>query len=502
MRVSASLSDMTELNQDILSKALELAKSAEAERASGNDPLSNDFARQALELVGMNHETSYVETIESRIFGSANCRVELEILLDILAAALSFEDPALRNTLERLIQRWESWCSDYLGLLGPIYERLIILRIAQIGPENPEIGDRFMHYGEYLSTVGRSLEAQNCFTRAASIRKSGLGKCSSANLSYAQALTRLGCLLMSIKNYEVAETQLKAAVDLLEETKSVLKLHALEDLGTVYVETGRREQAETILRKALSTQCSGGSVSVGNCAIQLGGIYLHWGRVEDAFALFDFSMSFDRATSWTLPALNAAQTISDILIASNNPYLEIVELMEKRYSASDSRRFGRNSMVRKYSWAIPNEEALATIIRYGPVVEIGSGTGYWAALLRKRGADVIAYESQLAESGRNGYIFKGDSWSEVLAGTESVAAYHPDRSLMLCWPPDKDDMAYQALKLYRGNTLIYVGEEPPSCTADEKFHELVQNGWKLEARVNLPRWHLLHDCLFVYSRPK
>lgn len=497
-------SEMLEQNQDVLLDALKLAKVAESERILGEHSLSKELAGQALDLVGMSDETSYVEIIESRILCSTQRRAELEIILDILTAALSFDHPALHDTLERLIQRWGSWCSDYAGLLGIIYDRLIILRIAQIGPDKQEIADRFMLYGEYLSNVGRSLEAQNCFTRAASIRKAGLNKSVSTNLSYAQALTRLGCLLMSVKNYEVAEMQLNTAVNLLNETKSGLRMHALEDLGAVYVETGRREEAEVIFKKALSLEgaAAANQNSVANCMIQLGGIYLHWGRVADAFALFKFSMCFDRDNSWRLPDFNALQTVSDVLEAGNNPYLEIVELLEHHYSASDSRRFGRNSLVRKYSWAIPNEEALATILKYEPVVEIGAGTGYWAALLRKRGANLIAYDSQLAETGRNGYTFKGSSWTEVLAGTESVVAYHPDRSLMLCWPPDKTEMAYQALKMYRGNTLIYIGEEPPGCTADEKFHALVKNEWQLEKCVRLPQWHLLHDCLFVYSRAK
>lgn len=484
----------------MLAKAFELAQSAAAARAAGNLPLSDDLAQQALEVAGLGDESRYVEIIESRVFGSTNCLVELDTLLNILCAALSSEHPSVRATLERLIQRWGSWLSDYYGLLGPIYERLIILRLAQTGSEHPEIADRFMNYAEYLSGFGRNVEAQNCLTRAVTIRKVSLGESASANLSYAQALTRLGCLLVSMNNYEVAEIQLKAAVDLLEESQSVLKLHALEDLGTVYVETGRREEAEPILKKALSVTGTTAANSLVNCAIKLAGIYLYWGRAADAFALFDFSLRLDRSVSHPLPKLNGIQTITDDLQASSNPYLEIFELMEKRYGTSDCRRFCRDSMVRKYSWAVPNEEALATIMKYGAIVEIGAGTGYWAALLRQRGANLIAYDSHLAETGRNSFVFKGHSWTDVLPGTEAAAAYHPDRSLMLCWPPENDQMAYLALKSYKGGILIYVGEEPSGCTADKNFHELVRNEWQLKQRIDLPRWHLLHDSVYVYSR--
>lgn len=486
---------------DVARRALEVAQLADHARVKGDQEESEKLRREALQLIGLDDEENFVELIESRIFNAKDCRTELEYLLDTLASALSFEHPAVQDTFERLIRRWNSWCSDYSALLAPIYDRLIVLRITRIGAEHQEIADRLMDYAEYLAGCGRNSEAQNCLSRAVSIRKNCLGKSASANLCYAQAVTRLGCLLMTMNNYEVAERYLKVATDLLKDTRSTLKLHSLEDLGTVYVETGRREEAETILKRALSLNDTAASIkTITNCAIQLGGIYLHWRRLEDACALFDFSLTVDRTPSWTSPKLTEVESLSDQLEASNNPYFELFQKLNQRYSASDARTFGRSSLVRKYSWAIPDEAALRTIIKYAPLVEIGAGSGYWAALLRKRGADVIAYDAYLAESGRNGFIFKCDSWTEVLSGTESVAAYHPDRTLLLCWPPDKDPMAHRALAKYKGHTLIYIGEESPGCTGDDDFHLLIRNDWKLQEQVELPRWHLLNDSLFVYTR--
>ncbi len=47
-------------------------------------------------------------------------------------------------------------------------------------------------------------------------------------------------------------------------------------------------------------------------------------------------------------------------------------------------------MVSKYSWALPNEELLTEIASRSPIIEIGAGNGYWASLLSKKGADIIA----------------------------------------------------------------------------------------------------------------
>jgi hypothetical protein len=54
----------------------------------------------------------------------------------------------------------------------------------------------------------------------------------------------------------------------------------------------------------------------------------------------------------------------------------------------------------KYSWAIPDARSLAILQHFSPLVEIGSGKGYWASLLRKYGTDINAYDA---------YVFgKGD----------------------------------------------------------------------------------------------
>jgi hypothetical protein len=54
----------------------------------------------------------------------------------------------------------------------------------------------------------------------------------------------------------------------------------------------------------------------------------------------------------------------------------------------------RMEYVARYAFGVPTEEALAAIAAVSPrgVVEIGAGSGYWAALLRDRGVRVEAYD--------------------------------------------------------------------------------------------------------------
>jgi hypothetical protein len=201
-----------------------------------------------------------------------------------------------------------------------------------------------------------------------------------------------------------------------------------------------------------------------------------------------------------MPTLDSPLQISLELTPNNNPYLEIFTELEKRYNASDCRRFARQSLVRRFSWAIPDEDALQAIIKLSPLIEIGAGAGYWTALLRMRGADVVAYDPSPAESGKNDYVYKSKSWGVVLEGSESAAAYHPERTLILCWPPEATEMAINALRAYRGSRLVYIGEAPPGCTANRSFHEELKEKWILEQALKLKRWDLIYDSVFVYKR--
>lgn len=165
----------------------------------------------------------------------------------------------------------------------------------------------------------------------------------------------------------------------------------------------------------------------------------------------------------------------------------------------------RSELVKKYSWAIPNEEALDAIkASAGPkgVVEIGAGNGYWADLLRQRGVNVLAFDQAPVETDENHYWVGGnhESWTEVLPGNEFMASAEPERALLLVWPPMESPFAARALLNYTGDTVIYVGEDSLGCTADKDFFGLLRRDWEHVGGVNIPVWSSRADGLDVYVR--
>lgn len=180
----------------------------------------------------------------------------------------------------------------------------------------------------------------------------------------------------------------------------------------------------------------------------------------------------------------------------------------------DSFRY-REWMVRQYAWAVPSPEAIDVLSEYGPLVEIGAGTGYWASLLRSRGVTIDAYDKYPPD----GYVWSeddeiivrnggsiGKSWyhrdypqhTEVRQGTpDMLKQYAPEWNLFLCWPP-MSDMAMYSLGYHRGKYICYIGESSGGCTANRMFFRLLDRFYEVEREVDIPQWDGIHDYLTVY----
>jgi hypothetical protein len=160
----------------------------------------------------------------------------------------------------------------------------------------------------------------------------------------------------------------------------------------------------------------------------------------------------------------------------------------------------RRASVRRYAFGVPNDAALDAVAARAPILELGAGTGYWAYLLRQRGVDIVAYDHAPPDVAPNVHRFEPHTWTAVLRGGVSVVSEHAGRALMLCWPGYGEPFADEALGVYGGSTLIYIGEGPGGHTADDAFFARLAREWSEEERVALPRWPGTHDSLWIYQR--
>ena len=148
----------------------------------------------------------------------------------------------------------------------------------------------------------------------------------------------------------------------------------------------------------------------------------------------------------------------------------------------------RDQMTEIYSWAIPNQEAIESLVSLGPIVEMGAGKGYWANLVKNAGGDIIAFD-----------IIPSNVWHPVDYALNGVVKNNSHRALFLCWPPYAEPMAYNYARQYKGSTIAVIGEER-GCTGNDDFWEYLNDNFTLNKRVVIPQWYTIHDCLTIWKR--
>lgn len=149
----------------------------------------------------------------------------------------------------------------------------------------------------------------------------------------------------------------------------------------------------------------------------------------------------------------------------------------------------RLNAIHTYSFAIPNEPSLDLIAKFGPIIEIGAGTGYWAYLLVNRGIDVIAIDNDSEKGNPNKYfpemiIEDGANYMKNHAGC-------CDRTLFICWPRCIEDF----IDSYLGTTIIWIGEMD-GCTDDMED----KSEWQETHSMVIPTWFGIRDILKVFKR--
>jgi hypothetical protein len=154
----------------------------------------------------------------------------------------------------------------------------------------------------------------------------------------------------------------------------------------------------------------------------------------------------------------------------------------------------RQELIKTHSFAILTSATIEALKPYGPMLEIGSGAGYWAMELRKAGIDVLATDK---EPGCDHY-FKGKLWIDDMLQVDAVTAVreYPRRTLLTVWPSYQETWAAQALKVFQGEYVIYVGESAGGCTADESFHEVFAT-LEEDKEIDIPQWPGIHDYVSI-----
>ena len=168
----------------------------------------------------------------------------------------------------------------------------------------------------------------------------------------------------------------------------------------------------------------------------------------------------------------------------------------------------RDRVCQQAAFACPDQEALALIKQFcSPnlrLLEKGAGTGYWARLIRRVGVKVVATDKMPPKGAleninkMNEYHGCFPSWTTV----QPVSSNDAESScevLLLVYPPPSNPMAFNALKNFKGNRFIYVGEFRGD-TADLSFEVELYKSWRCVGITRLPCWTNTADYLSCWVR--
>jgi hypothetical protein len=184
------------------------------------------------------------------------------------------------------------------------------------------------------------------------------------------------------------------------------------------------------------------------------------------------------------------------------------EQFEKDFQRSLIEFEVREKFIQKYGFAILSRAAIEAMRPYAPLLEIGSGSGYWAYELQKNGIGVIATDTM---DGIYGFFPKESEerrWQhryteiEQLSSVEAVRKY-PRRNLLTVWPDYDHSWATDALNVFTGQVVIYMGEGYGNATADDRFHELLDQRFGNQEFIPMPHFEHSYDRqLRICKTPK
>lgn len=171
-------------------------------------------------------------------------------------------------------------------------------------------------------------------------------------------------------------------------------------------------------------------------------------------------------------------------------------------SAPDSKFHWHTPEIHKrsFGYAVLDEATIDSLRKYAPFIEIGAGAGYWSYCLCRAGVDSIPTDLYLQSDPMSSFPDTAPWIPIKKMDAKKAAKKYPDRTLLTVWPSFQLAWPYQAVKAYRGNTIVYVGDR--DRTGDERFHALLCDSkkWKLVEEISIPHFFYVHDRVYVYRR--
>jgi hypothetical protein len=158
----------------------------------------------------------------------------------------------------------------------------------------------------------------------------------------------------------------------------------------------------------------------------------------------------------------------------------------------------RDAFIQEIGFGIPCKEAIEAVVQGGPAIEVGCGTGFWTALVRHHGGDIIASDTPAPAS----HAFRRGKFSTYeKADAEEFVRAHPNRNVLMVWPTYADNWAARGAKAMQPDrTLFLVSEGYGGCVADDDLFQHLEKEFRTTAFCSVPVWPTIGDRMTIHRK--
>lgn len=172
---------------------------------------------------------------------------------------------------------------------------------------------------------------------------------------------------------------------------------------------------------------------------------------------------------------------------------------------------------------MPTDEAIETIAEYGPVLEVGAGSGYWSYVLSEAGVDVIATDLSppdvVVDDLPAGYydavgtdefqfisVERSESesyqrmWDTVHIADHSCVQSYSSHSILFCHPEGFEWTEEVLDMCHFGQELVLVAEWYPGADATPMFFKRLAENWELVETFPVYDWASMHVGGYVLRK--
>jgi hypothetical protein len=154
----------------------------------------------------------------------------------------------------------------------------------------------------------------------------------------------------------------------------------------------------------------------------------------------------------------------------------------------------------QWGFSIPCAEAINALYSLSPLVELGAGSGYWTALMRAAGADMVATDK--VSEGSPGYNLTAGLHCQIepLGGLPAVRTYG-SRNVFCSWPSEGDDWcAEAAAAMQPGRYLGLISKGRGGNIGSDALFDLLDEEFAPKGHIAIPQFPGSADVLTFHQR--